>query len=761
MRTVFGLLPLLCSVSVFANSNIDTVCDHAELSVKRSDCLALVDFYHSFNVRNIDRQNTWGQPKVNLWKGIVTSNDRVVEIKLDKQHVSSDSFEGDVWLEGKFKDSFKQLTALEKLDVSGATHEAPIPDFWEAFPHLEWLTLTAGKVETINTFPPSLKELKSIKVLQLGNLKIRDKLPSNWNDFSTLEVLRLNNNLFYGEVDNSIVDLKKLTKLNLSFNPYLWGEFPFEILKNNVVPDVHLVESSFWGKIPDYVLNTTVPLGKSTLVVLDHNHFSNALNNPIHLFLENNGYYFVDMSDQTLAANQENHPASITLKHNNKGNAVLAPKIKGQQSRIFIVPDEGYKVTSVSGCSGQLEKNIFSISDGQTKCNVDIVFSPCDGKSCVVDFGRTNSVPNVKVESPFQGKKLSGVVQLRGWFLLTDWDQVFNNNFPHGEKTRFSIRIDDRERIYFQGLDARSDVTEAMNYTLSEGERELGWSVPIYTGDLENGQHNLKLFNSIGVQLADIDFTVFNPKIAGKVQYISGVEKSAIVPNFPIPGHSSEIAFNVAEQSFTVVNQFDSSGKSVRSEERHFSDESERYSDSKLRQKSSKYGDRSAAQIENPSSARIYSGVQNMRGWFIAQRDQSPALGEFGLQDKKFSIDSGSEESNVSRNLTFHKRKDVNATFSVSGDFGWSFLWYSGSLKNGWYKADLSALENVIYQTRFVLQEVEFLSFTPVNEFGDQIYVHSYGDEVVVDDFPEVGSDVTLRFDPAGQNFVIVDQHIH
>ncbi len=379
----------------------------------------------------------------------------------------------------------------------------------------------------------------------------------------------------------------------------------------------------------------------------------------------------------------------------------------------------------------------------------------------MVDFGKTNSVPNVKVESPFQGKQLSGVVQLRGWFLLPDWHQLFNNNFPYGEKTKFSIKIDDNERVYYQGLDARSDVTDAMKYTLSEGERELGWSVPIYTGDLKNGQHNLKLFNNMGVQLADVDFTVFNPKMAGKVQYISSVEKSAIVPNFPIPGHSSEIAFNVAEQSFTVVNQFDSSGKSVRSEERHFSDDGERYSDPKLRQKSSKYGDRSAAQIENPSPDRIYSGVQNMRGWFITQRDQSPTLGEFGLQDKKFSIDSGGEEKNISRNLTFHKREDVNKNFSVAGDFGWSFLWYSGSLKNGWYKADLSALEDVVYQTRFVLQEVEFLSFTPVNEFGDQIYVHSYSVAVVVEDFPEAGSDVTLRFDPAGQNFVIVDQKIH
>lgn len=106
-------------------------------------------------------------------------------------------------------------------------------------------------------------------------------------------------------------------------------------------------------------------------------------------------------------------------------------------------------------------------------------------------------------------------------------------------------------------------------------------------------------------------------------------------------------------------------------------------------------------------------------------------------------------------------RSDVNTAYGYSKEtrLGWSLLGYSGALKNGWHKAQLEA-QSPTSPNKYVYSETTFRSFTPLNEFGEQFYVRSYDKDVIVENFPYKGSDVTLRFDPAAQSFTIVSQAI-
>jgi len=471
-------------------------------------------------------------------------------------------------------------------------------------------------------------------------------------------------------------------------------------------------------------------------------------------------YYDLHDTRQTLSEGQEGYLINIDIQLAENGSAALAPKIAGERGRIFIVPDPGYKANKVKGCAGELVNSVFFIDDNQDSCVAEISFSQCIGVECVVDLGATNNVSNVSIESPSSRLPLSGVAQLRGWINAPDWENKFSLYGYYGVSSTFSISLDGGERQYYKHMDSRSDVRGAMGEKWEIGKPYLGWSVPVYSGNLNNGLHTLDVFNAIGLHVASRTFRVFNPETNGSVQYIHNVERTIRIEDFPVHGHTSELAFNTAEQKFSVTNQFDADGNSLRSEEWHSITGEQRYSSSSRRKKSSLAGERRVANIENPSGDSILSGVQSLRGWFVGDGEYDSELDRYiDYGWKSIAIDLA--DSDQVRTLSFHERRDVNESFGINGNYGWTILWYSGLLKNGWHTIDLGAYDYSNIDVRYVIQEIDFLSFTPVDENGEQFYVRSYDRDILVEDFPYQGSDVTLRFDPAGQNFVIVDQVIH
>jgi len=753
MRFVFGLLAIFFSQLVSANSAIDSVCEHPDLNIDRGDCRALVDFYYSFNVSSTDLKDSWGNTDVSRWKGIKVEANRVYAINLRTPESES--------LSGEFLGSFKNLSELRELNIWGAIYRAALPDFWSSFPNLEVLVLTAKESNYINVFPSSILGLKRLVRLELGWLKIRGKLPDFSNLSRSLEVLKLHGNLFYGEVNNSISELKNARRINLSGNRFLWGTFPFQVVENGVLTDLILGSSHFWGELPDYVLGDAQLRDRHLYFILGNNHFTNVPGGYKQASYEN-GSYQAHFGRQTLSVNQEEHSVAISVESGSFGSVVLSPKTVGQDSKIFLVPDDGYKVKAVSSCKGTLSDNVFYISPNQASCDAKISFTKCINNSCSNSVGSTSSIANAKIESPSNGKLLSGVVQLRGWIFPSQWDDLFDYREENGGKY-FSLEIDGGERQRYYTTSHRDDVLNAMSVQLDEEDAFIGWGVQIYTGELANGEHNIKLFNSAGLMLESVDFRVFNPLSNGQVKYISGVERTETISDFPVKGHTTEIAFNVAEQNFTVVNQFNSNGESVRSLERHtVSIEQRLYRDTNLRQ-SPLLNDYSASKIENPQNNKVFSGVQSLRGWLIADSETEEDGSNVDLYSGFFNIPSINHGAVMQKPLSFHRRQDVNNAFDVGGNVGWSFLFYSGLLENGWYDAEIIAYRGDYGELQYksLLNRVEFLSFTPVNENGEQFYVRSYDQDILVEDFPYQGSDVTLRFDPAGQNFVIVDQIIH
>ena len=762
MRFIFGLLAASFSQFVISNSQIDSVCENDRLNVAQEDCLALVDFYYSFNVKNYDTRGSWGDADVSTWEGIKVEENRVVSIRL----VSVSNSGSGERISGAFKDSFVNLNKLQSLNLWGAEHTGKLPDFWSNFAALKELTLSANKSHYINVFPESVLGLKDLIRLELGGLNIRGKLPKFSAVSKSLTTLKLHGNLFYGEVGDSISELKNLRKLNLSGNRFLWGKFPFEMIENGRLDDLILNSNHFWGDLPDFVLGDVVLEGRRVFFSLGNNHFTNSLGGSWDTHSEN-GSYTANFGRQSLSGNQEEHEIPISVESIGFGSAALSPKLSGQESKIFIVPDGGYKVDAVIGCKGKLDNSVFYISLDQSDCDAKISFIKCIDNSCNVSMGATNSIANVKMESPSDQKILSGVVQLRGWMLPSQWDDLFDYRDEARGKL-FFIEIDGGERQRYYTSSYRDDVTSAMSIQIDEadafeGDAFIGWSVQVYSGELANGEHNIKLFNSAGLQLESVDFRVFNPLTNGEVKYISGVERTETINDFPVQGHSAEIAFNVAEQSFNVVNQFDSNGVSVRSLERHTLSLERRLDRDPYLRKSRFLNDPAASKIENPQNSKVLSGVQSLRGWLIADSEPEADHSYVDLYSSFFYVPFNKYGTVVQKPLSFQRRQDVNNAFDARGDVGWSFLFYSGLLENGWYDAELIAYRGIYGEKQYksLLHRVEFLSFTPVNENGEQFYVRSYDKDVLVEDFPYQGGDVTLRFDPAGQNFVMVDQNIH
>jgi len=269
MRLIIGLVATFISQFVLSDPQIDTVCESKRLNILKEDCLALVDFYHSFSVVDYDVDGTWGSYDVSTWDGVKIEQGRVTSIMLPGVYRN-------VFLKGFFENSFSNLSELEYLDLRYTHYTGPLPDFWGKLGNLETLRLTARKSDVINTFPESVKNLNKLKILDLGNLKIRSYFPDIWGKFPSLRELRLHSNLFYGEVGPSIVDLKKLSRLALDRNPFLWGEFPFEILNNDSVQHISIDNSGFWGEIPEFVLNGKPVSDARTHIFIGTNHFINS-----------------------------------------------------------------------------------------------------------------------------------------------------------------------------------------------------------------------------------------------------------------------------------------------------------------------------------------------------------------------------------------------------------------------------------------------------------------------------------------------------
>ncbi|KAM3321349.1 receptor-like protein 19 [Capsicum chacoense] len=171
-------------------------------------------------------------------------------------------------LSGPVLRSLQNLTNLVNLDLSSnnITVDEAIPI---AFPSLEVLQLSSCELKDL---PHFLRNLKTLRALNLSNNKIRGQIPnwfSNWR-WDSLFHLNLSHNSLSGHIDLS--HYYSLVSLDLKFN-FLEGPLPSAICNMSFLNLLDLSRNNFSNSIPSCLGNMT----QLTVLDLRKNNFSGSL----------------------------------------------------------------------------------------------------------------------------------------------------------------------------------------------------------------------------------------------------------------------------------------------------------------------------------------------------------------------------------------------------------------------------------------------------------------------------------------------------
>ncbi|KAM3383437.1 receptor-like protein 19 [Capsicum galapagoense] len=171
-------------------------------------------------------------------------------------------------LSGPVLRSLQNLTNLVNLDLSSnnITVDEAIPI---AFPSLEVLQLSSCELKDL---PHFLRNLKTLRALNLSNNKIRGQIP-NWfsnRRWDSLFHLNLSHNSLSGHIDLS--HYYSLVSLDLKFN-FLEGPLPSAICNMSFLNLLDLSRNNFSNSIPSCLGNMT----QLTVLDLRRNNFSGSL----------------------------------------------------------------------------------------------------------------------------------------------------------------------------------------------------------------------------------------------------------------------------------------------------------------------------------------------------------------------------------------------------------------------------------------------------------------------------------------------------
>ncbi|KAH0707854.1 hypothetical protein KY289_012930 [Solanum tuberosum] len=164
--------------------------------------------------------------------------------------------------------SLQNLTNLVNLDLS--SNNITVDGGTQiTFPRLEILRLSSCELKD---FPQFLRNLKTLRVINLSNNKIRGQIP-NWFSgmrWDSLFHLNLSYNSFNGHIDLS--HFYSLVSLDLKFN-FLQGPLPSSICNMSIISLLDLSHNYFSNSIPSCLGNMT----QLTVLDLRRNNFSGSL----------------------------------------------------------------------------------------------------------------------------------------------------------------------------------------------------------------------------------------------------------------------------------------------------------------------------------------------------------------------------------------------------------------------------------------------------------------------------------------------------
>lgn len=207
------------------------------------DSLALVALYDSTDGDNWTDNSNWLTGPIADWFGITIENNRVAEIKLNKNN-----------LIGVIPPEIGNLDSLKRLELWRNSLSDSIPSEIGLLTKLEWLRITNNMF--IGLIPEELWNLTNLTYLSLGVNDLTGTIPASIVNLSNLFYLDLSSNEFTNFIPPEIGNLAKLSWLNLSFNN-LTGALPAEIGNQADLLYINLAGNQLTGPIPKEIGNLT------------------------------------------------------------------------------------------------------------------------------------------------------------------------------------------------------------------------------------------------------------------------------------------------------------------------------------------------------------------------------------------------------------------------------------------------------------------------------------------------------------------------
>ncbi|KAK6919745.1 Leucine-rich repeat [Dillenia turbinata] len=188
------------------------------------------------------------------------------------------------------------FTQLRHLDLSGVSINSIIPKSLMNLSSLNYLSLSVCGLKS--KFPTDIFHLPNLQYLDVSdNPKLSGKLPEFFNDSSPLRLLYFLFTNFYGEIPNSIGQLKSLETLGLGGSNFS-GCIPESLGNNSKLSVLYLTENHFGGEIPSSLWR----IETLTDVDLSLNNLTGTIK--LDNFSQLTSLYFLDLSYNSLTCFQ-------------------------------------------------------------------------------------------------------------------------------------------------------------------------------------------------------------------------------------------------------------------------------------------------------------------------------------------------------------------------------------------------------------------------------------------------------------------------
>ncbi|KAK4567081.1 hypothetical protein RGQ29_003071 [Quercus rubra] len=174
-------------------------------------------------------------------------------------------------LNGQFPKKIFQFPTLETIDLSYNELGGSLPEF---HPNGSLQSLVLTNTTFSGTLPDSIGNLKRLSKIDLSGCKFSGSIPNFMVNLTQLVHLDLLLNSFTGSIPNSMANLTQLVHLDLSSNSFT-GSILNSIANLVQLEDLHLSSNSFTGSMPNSMTNLT----RLVLLRISSNSFNESIPN--------------------------------------------------------------------------------------------------------------------------------------------------------------------------------------------------------------------------------------------------------------------------------------------------------------------------------------------------------------------------------------------------------------------------------------------------------------------------------------------------